>query len=125
MDNNNEKVSNWLLGLNAVLVFVSIVMIFIIQNVISLKNLSYYVDKNSINTKNTKIINKQEELAIKDISVIAESAYVYDLFNKKVLYQKNPNLRFSSASTAKIMTALTSLEYFNLNDSGFCSSNST
>lgn len=48
--------------------------------------------------------------------VSAKGAVVMDADSKVVLYKKNPNLRFSSASTAKIMTALTSLEYFNLND---------
>lgn len=48
--------------------------------------------------------------------ITAKGAVVMDADSKVVLYQKNPNLRFSSASTAKIMTALTALEYFNLND---------
>jgi len=48
--------------------------------------------------------------------ISAKGAVVMDVDSKVVLYQKNPNLRFSSASTVKIMTALTALEYFNLND---------
>lgn len=48
--------------------------------------------------------------------ISAVGAVVIDADSDVVLYSKNPDLRFSSASTAKIMTALTSLEYFNLND---------
>lgn len=48
--------------------------------------------------------------------ISAKGAVVMDADSKVVLYQKSPNLRFSSASTAKIMTALTALQYFNLND---------
>lgn len=46
----------------------------------------------------------------------AVGAVVLDVDSDVVLYSKNENLRFSSASTVKIMTALTSLEFFNLDD---------
>jgi D-alanyl-D-alanine carboxypeptidase (penicillin-binding protein 5/6) len=39
-----------------------------------------------------------------------------DADSKMVLYSKNPNLKSSTASTAKIMTALTALDYFKLSD---------
>lgn len=48
--------------------------------------------------------------------ISAEGAVVMDADSKVVLYQKNPNLRFSSASTTKIMTAITALNYFHPND---------
>lgn len=48
--------------------------------------------------------------------VSAQGIVVMDPDTKVVLYSKNSNLRFSSASTTKIMTALTALEYFKLND---------
>lgn len=48
--------------------------------------------------------------------VSAQGVVIMDPDTKVVLYAKNPNLRFSSASTTKIMTALTALEYFKLND---------
>lgn len=44
--------------------------------------------------------------------VTAKAAYVIDDTAKVVLYAKNPELRFSMASTTKIMTALVALEYF-------------
>lgn len=48
--------------------------------------------------------------------VSAESAIVLDNKSKRVLYEKKPDLRFSMASTTKLMTALVALEYFEFND---------
>lgn len=48
--------------------------------------------------------------------ISARGAVVMDADSKVVLYSKNPDLRFSSASTAKIMTALTALDHFKLED---------
>lgn len=48
--------------------------------------------------------------------ISAKGAIVLDVDSRVVLFSKNPDLRFSAASTTKIMTALTALEYFRLND---------
>ncbi len=48
--------------------------------------------------------------------ISAKGAIIMDADSKVVLYSKNPDLRFSAASTTKIMTALTALDYFNLKD---------
>jgi len=48
--------------------------------------------------------------------ISANGAVIIDAESKKILYEKNRDLRFSPASTTKIMTALTALEYFKLND---------
>src|SRR3989344_2884997 len=48
--------------------------------------------------------------------ISAKAAIIIDKDSQVVLYAKNPNLRFSPASTTKLMTALTALEYFNLTD---------
>ena len=45
-----------------------------------------------------------------DIS--AQSAIIIDAGSHTVLYSKNPDLRFSMASTTKIMTALVALDYY-------------
>lgn len=42
----------------------------------------------------------------------AKSAYVMEADSKKEIYSKNPKVRFSMASTAKIMTALVALDYY-------------
>jgi D-alanyl-D-alanine carboxypeptidase len=49
-------------------------------------------------------------------SISAESAIILDDTSKVVLYEKKPLLRFSMASTTKIMTALVALEYFQNNN---------
>ncbi len=51
---------------------------------------------------------------VPDIS--AQGAIIMDADSKVVLYSKNPYLRFSTASTTKIMTALTALAHFKPND---------
>lgn len=48
--------------------------------------------------------------------ISASGAIIMDADSKVVLYAKNPDLRFSLASTTKMMTGLTALDYFNLND---------
>jgi len=48
--------------------------------------------------------------------VSAQGAIIMDADSKVVLYSKNPDLRFSTASTAKIMTALSALDYFKTTD---------
>ncbi len=48
--------------------------------------------------------------------VSAKGVIVMDADSGIVLYSKNPNFRFSSASTTKIMTALTALNHFKLDD---------
>ncbi|MBI2031318.1 MAG: D-alanyl-D-alanine carboxypeptidase [Candidatus Levybacteria bacterium] len=48
--------------------------------------------------------------------ISAKAAIIMDKDSSVVLFSKNPNLRFSPASTTKIMTALTALEYFDLTD---------
>lgn len=48
--------------------------------------------------------------------ISAQGAIVIDRDSLVTIYEKNPHLRFSPASTTKIMTALVALEHFNLND---------
>jgi len=48
--------------------------------------------------------------------ISARGAIIMDADSKVVLYAKNPNLKSSTASTAKIMTALTALDYFKPTD---------
>lgn len=48
--------------------------------------------------------------------ISAQGAVILDNDSKVTLYEKNPNLRFSPASTTKIMTALIALEHYNLSD---------
>lgn len=49
----------------------------------------------------------------------AQAAIVMDDESKVILFAKNPKLRFSMASTTKLMTALVALEYFSPQDQLF------
>lgn len=55
-----------------------------------------------------------QELGFSNIT--AEAFVVMDDDSKVVIFSKNSNLRFSMASTVKIMTALTALEYYRMDD---------
>lgn len=48
--------------------------------------------------------------------ISAQAATIVDRDSKTVLYEKNAHLRFSMASTTKIMTALVGLDYYKAND---------
>ena len=48
--------------------------------------------------------------------LLAKSAVIIDDNSKVVLFSKNPTLRFSTASTAKIMTALVALDHYKMDD---------
>lgn len=48
--------------------------------------------------------------------ISAEAAIIMDKDSKVVLYSKNPTVRFSMASTTKVMTALVSLDYYKPDD---------
>lgn len=51
-----------------------------------------------------------------DPIISARGAIVVDRDSQVALYEKNPNIRFSPASTTKIMSALVALEYFKPDD---------
>lgn len=48
--------------------------------------------------------------------ISAQSAVILDRVSKTVLYEKNSHVRFSMASTTKLMTALVGAEYFKPDD---------
>lgn len=48
--------------------------------------------------------------------ISAQAAYILEADSKVVLFAKNDTVRFSPASTTKIITALTALDYFKLDD---------
>jgi len=48
--------------------------------------------------------------------ISAQGAIILDRDSLVTLYEKNPNLRFSPASTTKIMTALVALDHYSMND---------
>ncbi len=53
---------------------------------------------------------------INDVAIIADSAYVWDVTNQRVLYAKNPNTVLPLASLTKLMTTLVTTELMDLGD---------
>lgn len=74
------------------------------------------IEQNRINTAN--IPDTKEEIfepeidttVFESVSIRAESAYVYDVAGKRVLYEKNANEQLPLASITKLMTALVAYE---------------
>lgn len=65
------------------------------------------------------VLNSQKYPEIQnpyEVVISAQGAVVLDRDSQATLFEKNPNLRFSPASTTKIMTALIALENFKLED---------
>lgn len=57
-------------------------------------------------------VSKKDEV----LDLSAQAVLVMDDDSKVVLFAKNPNFHFSMASTTKIMTALTALDYYHPDD---------
>lgn len=90
-----------------VFIFLSSVLMDLWISVNKINKLPFEVSKEAL----FPIIKTQYEPIIS-----AKGAIIMDADSKVVLYSKNPDLRFSSASTTKIMTALTALDYYKPED---------
>jgi D-alanyl-D-alanine carboxypeptidase (penicillin-binding protein 5/6) len=93
-----------------------LVCLFLLIAVLSLK---IWLKQNTISTLPFKVSKEAKIPIIKTefVPVIsAKAAIIMDADSKVVLYSKNPGLKGSTASTAKIMTALTAVDYFKLSD---------
>lgn len=97
--------------------FLALLLIFSLVFVADFKVRSSLEEEKVLGVQNT---SERLEYPVLRKTIIAEisarGVVVMDADSKVVLYSKNPELRFSSASTAKIMTALTALDYFKLKD---------
>lgn len=95
--------------------FLFIFLFFLLINFL----ISMWISVNRVNEP-PFIVSKEAKFPIiktQFIPVIsAKGAIIMDADSKVVLYSKNPDLRFSAASTTKIMTALTALDYYKLRD---------
>ena len=110
--NKLQRPTFWLLiTLFLALIFVGLICIYSILN--------FWIAQNKILKVSFKISQEAKVPIIKTefVPIIsATGAIIMDADSKMVLYSKNPNLKSSTASTAKIMTALTALDYFKLSD---------
>lgn len=110
--NKIPKLTVWLLvPLCLVLVLVCLILSFVITKL--------WIAQNKILPVPFKISQEAKMPLIKTDfvpEISAAGALIMDADSKVVLYSKNPNLRFSTASTIKIMTALVALDHFRLSD---------
>ncbi|MBA3724520.1 MAG: D-alanyl-D-alanine carboxypeptidase [Candidatus Levybacteria bacterium] len=94
-----------------------LLMILITLNVVNSQMFTTIAEEefhaSSVNTK----LNPYpfvEALALPKVT--ANAAIIVDADSQVILFSKNPGLRFSMASTTKIMTALTGLDYYKQDD---------
>ncbi|MGA2911203.1 MAG: serine hydrolase [Candidatus Levyibacteriota bacterium] len=110
--NKTPKPTFWLLApLFLALVLVCLVLSFVITKL--------WIAQNKILPAPFKISQEAKMPLIKTDfvpEISATGALIMDADSKMVLYSKNPDLRFSTASTIKIMTALVALDHFRLSD---------
>ncbi|MDQ5900660.1 MAG: hypothetical protein QG600_238 [Patescibacteria group bacterium] len=99
------------------IILISIPLILLVIFAI-LSQVSSYVQES---VKREKIVKESQTFKIIDYgyflkpiepAISAQSAIIIDSNSKVVTYAKNPSLRFSMASTTKIMTSLVALDYF-------------
>lgn len=100
---------------------ISLLILIFVFSALFLSNLllQQFLETKKILNPNFPIVNEAKIPVIKTNFiplVSAQGALIMDANSKVVLYSKNPNLRFSTASTIKIMTALTALDYFKKED---------
>ncbi len=93
-----EKVSKKLLAFNAVLCFAILAMSFVIYG---------EMHKSTLAEQKKEMI---EDRSLGDVRIQAKSAYVFDVYNQRSLFEKNKNAQLPLASITKLMTALTALE---------------
>lgn len=109
----NNKLPEYLLKLTIFLLFLFIFLLLI--NFLMV----FWVSQNKFQFLPFSVSNVNKVPIIKTEfipQISAAGAIIMDADSKTVLYAKNPDLRFSTASTTKIMTALTALKFFKLND---------
>jgi serine-type D-Ala-D-Ala carboxypeptidase (penicillin-binding protein 5/6) len=96
------------------LILISIFFILVILNTV----IRFQINRVGLRPLRTQVVVNPypvlKNLYEPDIS--AQAAYVIDDMSQVVLYSKNADFRFSMASTTKIMTALTALDFFHSND---------
>ncbi len=110
----NKKIVSQALLLLPLLLF-AVLICLLVLNIF----LNFLIKNYSINPINFKISSQTLIPVIKTEfipQISAKGAIIMDADSKVVLYSKNSDLRFSTASTTKIMTALTALDYFKQDD---------
>ncbi|MBI2025846.1 MAG: D-alanyl-D-alanine carboxypeptidase [Candidatus Levybacteria bacterium] len=97
-----------------VFLFSGFLIIFILNQLLKIWIEKNYVLSQPVNTSKSFEYPVIKQTFIPKIS--ATGAIIMDADSKIVLYSKNPDLRFSPASTTKLMTSLVALDYFKPQD---------
>jgi len=98
------------------------VVILLLLNIVSVSLIVLYVRKNNSYTLPLVDIDYLPVSSIalpndlESINASASAYVVYDMSNRTVVAGKNHNLRFSPASTAKVLSAMLVLEHYELDD---------
>ena len=102
-----------------------IAIILLLLDIAAIAVAVFYIQKiNSYvvpQSKNTYLKVTQVPLSsdLSSINASAEAYVVYDPETRSVIAGKNQNLRFSPASTAKVMSAILALEHYNLDENRY------
>lgn len=109
----SEKRNNFLLFLTPYLLAIILAGLVVVNYVIRQK-----IDHRSLSVRVQSVFIEPYPLFkfFYEPYLTAQAAIIMDDKTKRILYVKNPTLRLSTASTAKIMTALVSMEYFHPDD---------
>lgn len=97
-------------------------IILLLLDIAAIAIVAFYIQKINSYTipqsKSTYLNISQIPLSpdLSSINASAEAYVVYDPETRSVVAGKNQNLRFSPASTAKVMSAVLALEHYNLDD---------
>jgi len=100
--------------------FFDTVIILLLLNIAAVAVIIFYfqrIHSLSLPTSSSEYLKVSSVPLPKDLDSInaSASAYVvYDMTTRTVVASKNKNLRFSPASTAKVMSAILVLDYYNL-----------
>jgi len=119
MKDSQKKQKKKILSKDNLLIAFSILFAVFSIAVIADAYIRFWIWQNSTLKSPVKEISLSSypQLATKlDPDITAQAAVAIDDGSKTVLYGKNENLRFSMASTTKIMSALVALDYFNPDD---------
>jgi D-alanyl-D-alanine carboxypeptidase len=102
--------------------FFDVVIILLLLNIAAIAIVIFYVEKiNSYllpqpQASYLKVTSVPLSTDLDSINASAAAYVVYDTRTRSIIAGKNQNLRFSPASTAKVMTAILVLEHYKLTD---------
>lgn len=119
MKDSQKKQKKTKLSKDNLLISLSILFAILVSLIIANIYIRFWIwQNNTLNSPVKEISLTSYPQLVSKLSpdITAQAAVVIDDSSKTVLYGKNENLRFSMASTTKIMTALVALDYYDLND---------